>query len=162
MNCELIYDLLKSGYGYWQLTLVFIGVSALCLLWILFRKNVRAWSQRKYPDFTPFLCFGIVATWTVLFFGQTYLEYRDVLEKVRRGEFSLVEGNVENFSPLKYGRGAKEKFRVEGINFEYDPYLFSPGLNIESFTGIGIKNGSYLKISYTDGTIVRLEACQNK
>lgn len=55
----------------------------------------------------------------VLGYQSTVQEYETVVEGYHRGEYQIVEGNVENFSPMPQAGHGIESFTVNGVDFEY-------------------------------------------
>lgn len=50
-----------------------------------------------------------------------------------------------------------ESFNVNGVKFEYSDYVITPGFNNAASKGGPIKEGLPVRISYIDGTILKLE-----
>lgn len=71
------------------------------------------------------------------------------LDRVKNKNYEVVEGSVENFTPMPYGGHAKESFYVNGAYFEYSDYEITGGFNNTASHGGPIKgNGQKVRISY--------------
>ena len=96
--------------------------------------------------------------WTLLAFGFMYSSYREYTAAYRTGQYSVVEGTVEDFHPMPYEGHQEECFRVQKERFCYSDYdLSKPGFNQSAAHGGPIRAGLPVHIAYRDDRILRLE-----
>lgn len=104
------------------------------------------------------LCWlGFSIFWTVFSFSTTYGNYRSVLDDYEAGNYSVVEGVVEDFVPTPFEGNGTEQFRVGGASFSYSDYSLGPKFTNTSSHGGPIWEGVFVRIAYVDANIVRLE-----
>lgn len=73
------------------------------------------------------------------------------------GKPSIVEGVIEQFKPMNYAGHDYEKFCVSNICFTYSDFITTGGFNNTSSHGGPIRQGLYMRISYMDSVIVKIE-----
>lgn len=72
-----------------------------------------------------------------------------IINAYELGDYSIIEGEVENFIPMPYEGHANEKFDINGVVFEYSNNLVVTGYNKTKYHGgVITKNGQRLKIGY--------------
>lgn len=78
-------------------------------------------------------------------------EYETVVEGYHQGDYLIVEGEVENFSPMpELGHGS-ESFTVEGVEFSYTWYEERYAYHTPLVRGGVIQeNGQYVRIGYVE------------
>lgn len=74
---------------------------------------------------------------------------------LKNGNFSVIEGRIENFSPAKNDPKGMESFEINGKYFRYSKFLATGGLNHSIAQKIG--NGTQVKIYYKDNSILRID-----
>lgn len=72
------------------------------------------------------------------------------------GQFSVVEGRVENFLPVPALGRTDESFSVSGVSFSYNVLADTSCFHNAHPRGI-IRAGLNVRIFYTDGCILRLD-----
>jgi len=77
------------------------------------------------------------------------------VKSFEKGEYKLIEGQIEDFVPASEGIKGTESFEVNGMKFSYAFSEIIGGLN-HSISG-SIKNGSIVKIYYKNNAILRFE-----
>ena len=102
------------------------------------------------------------SSWTLVAFGGTYSTRREAVQAYRTGQYSVVEGLVEDFHPMPYEGHQNECFRVEKEKFCYSDYVVSPAFNQSASHGGPIRAGLPVRIAYYEGDnfqayILRLE-----
>jgi len=161
MTFKTVFDAAQQGFVGWQGVLV-----GLCLVSVFgvvaFRPNwleglplagpkgrTRVIFGRIGFGFALFLTIGISAAdvdnWWVIPYG------------LRHGRYDVVEGPVTNFVPG--GNHKVESFWVQGLRFVYDSSDI-PGFNETAAKGGPIHEGLYVRITYSDLQILRLEVVQ--
>lgn len=166
-NQELVvaFDIAEAGFKDWEFSahgLIFIVVGlALWLVpkyfpvvWQLFDpSDSQKWMRKWFPRF--FLGFALF--WTIGAFAATYGSYRSSLSTYESGNFDVVEGVVERFDPMPKSGHQDESFTVDGVTFTYSDYQVVPGFNNTKSHGGPIDAGIYVRASYVNNTILRLE-----
>jgi hypothetical protein len=79
---------------------------------------------------------------------------------LREGQYSVVEGPVTDFVPMPYEGQSQENFAVNGHRFSYSDYSMTAGLRNAASHGGPIREGLYVRISYSGNLILRLEVAQ--
>jgi hypothetical protein len=87
----------------------------------------------------------------------SFLHYLYLLISALTGNYEVVQGQVEQFSPMPYEGHADESFVVKGKKFEYSDYSGVTGFHNTSSHGGPIRQGLQVRISYVDDTIIKLE-----
>lgn len=78
-------------------------------------------------------------------------EHQTVVEGYRNGNYLIVEGEVESFSPMSQFGHDCESFEVDGVQFSYSSYVKSFAYNqplVEG--GVITGNGQYVRIGYIE------------
>jgi len=101
------------------------------------------------------------SVWTLLVFGGTYTKYLEYRHAYQNGQYSMVEGLVEDFSPMPYEGHKEECFRVSQRQFCYSDYNATPAFHQSESHGGPIRANIPVRIAYLeDGPerhILRLE-----
>ena len=98
--------------------------------------------------------------WTLVAFGSTYPEYRSAREALDTGHYSVIAGQITNYAHLPFGVRGFEHFTVGSKTFTYWPIGATTGFNNQGSAGGMIRAGEYVRVSYVQDTIVRLEVAQ--
>jgi multisubunit Na+/H+ antiporter MnhG subunit len=93
---------------------------------------------------------------TTLAAGVLLKKQHKLREAYRNDKYKIVEGYVQNFSPMPYS-GQHEIFTINGITFKYSDYKVSPAFNTTKSHGGPVEEGAYLRISYVCNDIIKLE-----
>ena len=96
------------------------------------------------------LCIVLIGAGTITDFAK----YRSAYAK---GDFSIVEGTVDNFQPMPYEGHQQESFTVKDVAFHYSDFDSSPCLRNTASHGGPIRQGLAVRITYHQGCILRLE-----
>jgi hypothetical protein len=116
---------------------------------------VRGWIRRWLAVASVF--FGVVSV-TILF--TTWREYSSLTSALTQGKTRSVEGRVTQFIPEGPDGHPIERFSVEGKAFEYSSYMVTSGFHRVARLGGPIHEGVNVRITYVDGSIVRLQVEQ--
>ena len=92
--------------------------------------------------------------------ASLYAEYRGRRERLRRGEFEVVGGVVQNFTPGDTMRHVAERFEVAGHAYSYPPYVMTVAFHRTVERGGPIREGLRVRIADVDGKIARLEVAR--
>lgn len=83
--------------------------------------------------------------------------YLNNIHSLKAGNYKVIEGKVESFSPAASSYKGIESFQVNSKTFEYSYSSINGGLNHSVFNIEGMKNGSMVRVCYKNNTILRLE-----
>ena len=162
-----VFDITQKAFEWWWFALglifVFVGI-------VLIKYGLKLGGNKTGKGFgLPFAFdsrllgwfFVIFASfWTLLSFGSMYCSYREYTAAYRSGQYSVVEGTVEDFHPMPYEGHQEECFRVQEEKFCYSDYdLSKPGFNQSTSHGGPVRAGLPVRIAYRDDRILRLEIC---
>jgi len=158
MHYVIIFDASSSGlrnYNFPAQGIIFIIVGVGLVIADRLRKvSVGGLFPRLATRFSwAFLIFSLI--WTALASLSIFEDWA-VSAATRAGHYNVVEGVVENFSPMPPTGHGLEHFDVNGIPFHYSTYEVTPGFNTTAVHGGPIHNGLHVKIGYIGNTIVKL------
>jgi hypothetical protein len=105
-------------------------------------------------------CFFIFSLLVATALPSTLLEYQRATSDLREGRYSVVEGPVTDFIPMPYEGHALESFTVNGHRFSYSDNIMTAGFRNTASHGGPIREGLYVRISYSGNLILRLEVAQ--
>ena len=88
---------------------------------------------------------------------QVFEEYSRFATRYRTGQFSLVEGIVEDFVPEPSGGHGRETFRLGEHHYAYSTSELVPGYHQLRARGGVIAPGVKVRIADIDGHIARIE-----
>jgi len=148
MHFKTVFDVTQQGYAAWWFPafgLLFVCIGALFVFapTTMNRLLPRGPKGRARTVFN--WCFFIFAiAWTLLNFVITYDSYRKAMMALRDGQYAIVEGYVSD----------------KGHRFSYSDYVASAGFNNTASHGGPIREGLYVRVTYTNGVILRLEVAQ--
>jgi len=160
-----VFDVLDSGFKSWSFPafgLIFVGIG---LLLFFLPKIIEATGlpNLKFPSrgqtVFRYVFLGFAILWAVLAFLQTYSAYLRHEALARTNECRIIEGPVENFTPMPSTGHAMETFSVAGVKFSYSDYVVTDGFNNTASHGGPIRSDSYVRVCYdpSDHVILRLE-----
>ena len=164
-----VFDITQKPFAWWwpALGLIFVVIGVFL---IKFGPKLDRNKNLKKPGFSLAVdsrligwFFVVFASgWTLFAFGGTYSTYRDSVQAYRTGQYSMVEGFVEDFHPMPYEGHQNECFRVKKERFCYSDYAVSPAFNQSASHGGPIRAGLPVRIAYYEDDnfqayILRLE-----
>lgn len=164
-----VFEITQKPFEWWwpAFGLLFVAIGAFL---IRFGPKLDRNKDLKKPRFSLAVdsrligwFFVIFASgWTLLAFGGTYSSYREYAQAYRTGQYSVVEGPVEDFHPMSYEGHQNECFRVKKEKFCYSDYTISPAFNQSASHGGPIRTGLPVRIAYYEDEnfqayILRLE-----
>ena len=151
---QTIFEITQKGFTWWFAVAGFIpGIVGLALLY--WRKRHEVSGRIKYlsyffPAFTLIWLFGVTI--------PMWRGYERVNAAYRSGNFSIVEGPVEDFRPMPPQGHTCESFRVQTATFCYGDDIISAGFNNDTQHGGPIRAGMQVRIAYVGDNILRIEA----
>ncbi len=163
MTYTTVFDAGQHGYeNFWALTpiLIFVALGAMLVFRpVPLRLNLPQNLQERAGRIFSW-CFFIFSLLGALALPSTLLEYQRAASDLRAGRYSVVEGPVTEFVPMPYEGHARESFTVNGHRFSYSDYVMTAGFRNTASRGGPIREGLYVRISYSGNLILRLEVAQ--
>jgi hypothetical protein len=164
MTFKTVFDAGQQGYAtgwFPAFGLIFVAVGALlvfrpALMQRLAPSGLQGTARKIFSWF--FFVFALL--WTAGTFLGTFLQYRAVISDLGTGRYSVVEGPVTNFVPMPHTGHSEESFMVKGHRFSYSDYVVTPGFHNTASHGGPIREGLYVRITYSGNQILRLEVAQ--
>jgi hypothetical protein len=164
MTFKTIFDASEQGYttGWFAAYgLIFVAAGVLLVWRPAFVQPLLPAGLRsgERPIFVwLFLLFA--SLWTAGSFLVTYSRHQAAVSDLRAGRYSVVEGPVTDFVPMPFTGHALESFTVNGRRFSYSDFVVTSGFHNTASHGGPIREGLYVRISYSGNLILRLEAAQ--
>jgi len=160
MTFTTVFDVSQQGYQAADSAfgLIFVAMGTMLVFRpALMQGLMKGGLQGKVPQVFSwcFLIFSLL--WTTIVFTATFSEYLSVTSDLREGRYSIVEGPVEDFVPMPFAGHPMESFTVGGHRFSYSDYLGTSGFHNTASHGGPIRQGLYVRISYSGNLILRLE-----
>ena len=157
-----VFDITQQPFDssilYIALGFAFIGVFMVARSWQV--GELMNWPRPVvYVVGSIALFFSIALSLMHMSKSADYKRYQSVMKK---GEYTLVEGLVENFVPMPHGGHAQESFMVRGMRYEYSDYSKTGTFSNTSSHGGPIREGLYVRIRSaadreSNNRILRLE-----
>jgi hypothetical protein len=124
--------------------------------------TVAALVRFRFADSTAQRLVGAVvavaaAAFTVFEVQGNYTAFRELRRALQDGDYTLVQGPVEDFVPGRLDGHQNERFRVGSHRFEYSPYLGLTGFRQLRAAGGAVHEGVRVRIFDVNGTIARLD-----
>jgi hypothetical protein len=163
MTYTTVFDASQHRYeNFWSLTpiLIFVALGAMLVFRpVPLRLNLPQYLQERAGRIFSW-CFFIFSLLAAMALPSTLFEYHRAATDLRTGRYSVVEGPVANFVPMPYQGHAQESFTVNGHRFSYSDYIMTAGFRNTASHGGPIREGLYVRISYSGNLILRLEVAQ--
>ncbi len=154
------YDVLDQAYDdrMWLLVglVVLVVVS---LVAILDAKRHRPRRLGRGSVIVVFSSLTLGLGWMVL---GAFAERSRCLTWALNNEFTVVEGNIEDYKPMPSHEHGKESFTVGGVFFQYSDYdnLSNGGFVQTASHGGPIRPGLHVRISYHQDRILKVEVAK--
>jgi len=150
---EILYDVCRespptAGGVRGGIAGVLLGFVLLAAVW-----KRRDTGMRVFALVWVFGWAGLTA-WSAV---QTTRVHREGCGRLSAGDYQVVEGEVEDFTPATLDGKTPESFRVGNKTFRLSPSQSHAGLNRPSSHGGPIKGGERLRIAYNGPSILRVE-----
>jgi hypothetical protein len=153
-NYHTVFEISRTGGGMlgfvlFPLLFLFVGVGL-----------VRGWIQfqTKRPSKIIgyfFIFFSLFMEISVIW--NAVRVYGQLESALRNGQFHVVEGPVENFERMNDWVKKRERFTVGGVRFTYSDDIVDQCFNHSSTHGGPIRAGLFVRVSYLDSCILKLE-----
>jgi hypothetical protein len=156
MEPVIIFDVAMKHFDWRPMevsTALFIGG---CLSTLRERLGLK-WGHVGIKNVGSFLIsFAVVTAGYVS--TDWYVARRDHMRMLAKGNYEVAQGPVENFRPMYYEGRREESFTVEGRTFTYSDHVVTTCFNQPASHGGPVKPGMSLRIEFTGGCILRVEA----
>jgi hypothetical protein len=164
MTYRTVFDASQHGYeNFWSLAptmLIFVAIGVMMVFWpVPLRLNLPQNLQERAGRIFSW-CFFMFSLLVAMALPSTLLEYQRATSDLREGRYSVVEGPVTDFVPMPYEGHSQESFTVNGHRFSYSDYSMTAGFRNAASHGGPIREGLYVRISYSGNLILRLEVAQ--
>jgi hypothetical protein len=118
MHHATIFEITQKPFQSWfpALGLIFVAVGFLLM------KIGKKWSGHRHSTLARWGMIAFASVWTFATFYWTDSSYSNCLRAYRPGNYSIVEGPVEDFHPMPYEGHQEKCFRVQGTTFCYSDY----------------------------------------
>jgi hypothetical protein len=144
---KAVFEISQKGYD-WRLPAV--GIL------FLIAGATLVWMGRRFRS-TGYVLVGFASLWTLVIFSTTFREYLALQRAYRKGQYSVVEGRVEDFRPVPYDGHQEECFSVQDMRFCYSDFGPTAGFNNTASHGGPIRPRLAVRVAYIDSHILRLE-----
>ena len=155
---RLIYDVASGGYTDWWFS--GFGLVLLAVFGIQLRRSMR----EREPIGKRWLFYAgvlFMALWVVFAFSSTYAAYTGLRDRLVSGQYTLVEGVVQDFRAGDAIAHEPETWSVQSggrtYHYRYNPAVLEPGYRSFSGKHGPISSGKHVRIADVQGHIARLE-----
>jgi len=158
MAYQTVFDISQKGFDWWfpAAGLAFLAVG-IFLIWLGKKKT---WTG--FQRWTGYYFVAFSSLWTLAAFGTMWPEYTNLHNAYMQGQYSVVEGEVENFRPMPYDGHQDECFSVKGVTFCYSDYGPTAGFNNSTSHGGPIRAGLPVRIAYLGNHILRIDVREDR
>jgi len=146
-----VFEISQKGFEWWFPA----GGLGFVVLGVLSTKFVK--SRKRFGYFMV----GFATLWTLTVGGSMSVGYYKAHKAYRTGQYSVVEGAVENFRPMPPEGHQDECFSVQRQTFCYSDYGITPGFNNSTSHGGPIRAGLPVRIAYYNHDILRIDIREN-
>ena len=173
MIYKTVFDASQHHYeNLWSLAplLIFVAIGAIL---VRYRKVPLVYRPALMPHLivpgAPQGRARMIFSWSFFIFSLlvaavglpgTLWEYHRATSDLRGGRYLVMEGPVTDFVPMPCEGHAQESFTVNGHRFSYSDYSMTAGFRNTASHGGPIREGLYVRISYSGNLILRLEVAQ--
>ena len=117
------------------------------------RDGLRYIAEVGYKSWW-FPAFGLILVGA---FILTFTQHIAAHDALLGGRYSVVEGPVTDFKPMRYEGHGEEPSPLRERDLSYSDYVVVPGFNNSRSHGGPIDSGIYVRVTYSGSTILRLE-----
>jgi hypothetical protein len=152
IHYRVVFEINQKGYD-WRFPAVGVLflIAGAILVWMGRRQKLARFRN------TGYVFVGFASLWTLLVFSTTFRDYLALQRAYRKGQYSVVEGRVEDFRPMPYDGHQEECFSVEHVTFCYSDFEPTGGFNNTASHGGPLRPGLPIRVAYVDNHILRLE-----
>jgi hypothetical protein len=151
MDFETVFAFDEVHYAGWGP--VVVGLVILVVGTLAVAGKTFLWRGSQPPPMSwAVLTLGVF--WSVVATITNYGEYSAARRAMETKQYSVIEGPVTGFSELPK---KTEQFTVRGKMFSYSGDKDSPGFHLVRLDGGPVHEGEYVRVTYVDNTILKLE-----
>lgn len=156
---RLVFDAASNGYQTWRAAILPASISVAVLVLLTFLRSIDSIEARDSRFYRGiFGAVGALATvGCAAMLVHTPHEYNLLRTSLRNRTFRVVDGQVTDFVPQGSDGHPIERFRVNGVPFEYSQGDITSGFHLTAADGGPIRNGMIVRIADMNGAIARLE-----
>ncbi|HEX7289012.1 MAG TPA: hypothetical protein VF532_22700 [Candidatus Angelobacter sp.] len=156
VTCRTVFQISQKKF-YWESLGIFLLLiaAAVTITWLAKRGASPRWKSGRIA----------VVLISCLFVASLFKGYFQDLKLYRayeRGEFSLVEGLVEDFRPMPFEGHQEECFSVKAKRFCYSDFEGTAAFKNTASHGGPIRAGLRVRIAYVGNDILRLEIASSE
>jgi hypothetical protein len=148
---KVVFEISQKGFDWWfpaaGVVIMVIGASSLLI----------GKPQKSTHRGAVYALIALSTLWTLLVLYSTLHEYLVLHQAYRKGQYSVVEGQVENFHPMPAEGHQDECFSVKYKTFCYSDFVLTAGFNNTASHGGPIRAGLAVRVAYVGDHILRLE-----
>jgi hypothetical protein len=148
-----IFEISNKGFTWWFALVGLLPAIPGAAFWAVRKGHQDSWRVKLSRYFFP----GFALLWLCVASIPMWLDYTRLQNAYRKGAFSIVQGEVENFHPMPPQGHSAECFSVKEERFCYGDAIISAGFNNDSAHGGPIRAGLPVRIAYVGDDILRLE-----
>ena len=153
---DVIYDVTTAGYRWWPIGIAFAVALGTCVAILVSQKRFPTTVRGPWNRPVGYFALAFVCCMCADALWSTHREYAELSNRLRTGDFDVVEGTIEHFVP-PYGK-SPERFTVGEHQYSVKAsYNLDPGYHTRSGIGSPIQDGVHVRIADADGVIARLE-----
>jgi hypothetical protein len=148
-----LFEISQQSFDWWfpAAGLLFLAIGIVLVKFIAKREG------HENAKLIGWCMIVFASLWTLIAIAGTYSAYSEFLGAYKTGDYSVVEGTVQDFHPMPYSGHSEECFRVEDKRFCYSDYAIDPGFRQTASHGGPVRAGLPVRIAYYEGRILRLE-----
>jgi hypothetical protein len=137
-------------------------VSVAILWWGFSKKSSRQGADHRYYYRVLSLIFIPLAIALVSLSSYSlFFQQRALVDKFKNGQYSIVSGCLQNFSPSKSAGHTPDRVKVGGKTFVYSDNDENGGYHQTEISGGDIHADSKVVLYVVDGVIMRLDIRQH-
>lgn len=159
MDYRVAFDVAQSGYQGWHAPVRVLWAVGFGVVLAALRTTLAARLPRYATAYgiVAFGFLGLACLWLVISLFSTYIEYTGLVDAQETGQALVVEGVVTDFTTVAGVGGARERFCVRKMCFEYSDDVDTSAYHATSLHGGSVRLGLPVRVTYVRGAIVRLE-----
>jgi len=150
MDYKIVYEVINDGMKtHWLMPILFILIGlGISIFNIKYNKSKSF--KKTYTIVFGFIFSGFALLFTLFTAPSAIREYYETRNIYKNGDYTIIEGELENFDPMPYGGHMHESFTVKGVSFDYSDFDESYyGFNNTASHGGPLKrNGQQVRLSY--------------
>ena len=156
MHFEAIYGIEQAGCRYGFIPIVLGALTTYAAVEWYRGKRWTGPGGVAQPGYSPKSFCLFFAALTFLTYVLTWGSYYSLTRALRNRTATTLEGVVSNFHPASNIK-SQESFVINGREFSYSQVALKQGFNTLRLQDSPIADGSYVRVTYRDDSILELE-----